>query len=467
MNSIPEDKDAAAQSGLPVPKLTLDPATHKISEPTAAAAPKIQAPSPPPTSVPARAKPMDLDLMPDRLKSGATPPTTTANIEYLLEHYGIQVRYDVIKKRLNIAIPGQVGTVENAENVSLTYIYNLVTLNGMSTFMVADHIYAIADKNAHNPVRDWIESKTWDGKNRLKELCDTVTVAEDYPDEFKCILIEKWLLSAVAAALMNYGFHNRGVLTFQGRQGIGKTSWLLALITCDILRHAVVKIDHHMDRGDKDSIIDAITNWIVELGELEGSLRKNRARLKGFITSTTDKVRRPYTRAAAEYPRRTVFAATVNDRYFLLDRTGNSRFWTLPVAALNYKHGIDMQQVFAQLAVQFHAGAEWWLTPDEEQQLEELNRRHQAVSVIRESLLDVMDLERVGQPDLKAMTASEILELAGITPGTNAQARECGAIMRELVGEPKRIQGRDKWRFPKQHDGFDRTPDGIPFDPYD
>ena len=467
MTPIPEEKDAAAQSRLPVPKLTLDPATQQPSEPTAAPPPKLRAPAPPPVPEQHKTKPLDLELLPDRPKSGSIPPTTTDNIAYILAHHDVKVGYNVIKKSLNIAVPDRAGTVENATNVNMTYILNLVTRLGMSTHMVADHVYAIADKNAYNPVRDWIESKPWDGKDRLEELCDTVTVDEDYPNNFKCILLLKWLLSAVAAALMDFNFRARGVFTLQGKQGRGKTSWILSLITCLILRHAVVKIDHHMDRGDKDSIIDAITNWIVELGELEGSLRKNRARLKGFITSTTDKIRRPYTRAAAEYPRRTVFAATVNDPYFLLDRTGNSRFWTVPVIKLNYNHGIDMQQVFAQLAVQFHNGAEWWLTPEEEGQLEELNRRHQAVSVIRESMLDIMDLGRVGHPDLKAMTASEILELAGITPGTNAQARECGSIMRELVGEPKRIQGRDKWRFPEKLDGIDYADDGRPYDPYD
>jgi predicted P-loop ATPase len=84
------------------------------------------------------------------------------------------------------------------------------------------------------------------------------------------------------------------------------------------------------------------------------------------ITSDMDKIRRPYARTASEYSRRTVFVATVNEDRFLIDSTGNSRFWTLPVVEINYEHGIDMQQLFAQLVVDFNNGAIWWLSKEDE-----------------------------------------------------------------------------------------------------
>ena len=49
----------------------------------------------------------------------------------------------------------------------------------------------------------------------------------------------RWLLSAVAAALMPTGFRTRGVLVLQGRQLLGKTSWFLALIPDSLLRDSV------------------------------------------------------------------------------------------------------------------------------------------------------------------------------------------------------------------------------------
>ena len=180
----------------------------------------------------------------------------------------------------------------------------------------------------------------------------------------------------MAAALKPRGFKSRGVLTLQGEQGIGKTSWGLALISDPMLRETVVKVDHHMDGGNKDSLIGAITHFIVEIGELDSSFRKDMARLKGFLTADSDKVRRPYGRTEAEYPRRTIFFATVNESSFLVDQTGNSRFFTIEVERLNYQHTIEMQQVWAQLYVAFQQGDQWWLTGEEEKQLAQINSRH-------------------------------------------------------------------------------------------
>jgi putative DNA primase/helicase len=219
------------------------------------------------------------------------------------------------------------------------------------------------------------------------------------------------------------------------------------LIPDPLLRDAVIKLDHHLDAGNKDSQITAISHWIVEIGELDSSFRKDIARLKGFITSDRDKVRRPYGRADSAYQRRTVFCATVNDPNFLVDDSGNTRWWTIPVITINYNHGIDMQQVFAQLAVEFHAGGLWWLTDQEEELLEAQNNSHRRISVIRELVMAEFD------PDLppekrKAMTATEVLKTRGIEHPSNTQAKECAAVLREHLGEPKRIRGQNKWRVP-------------------
>jgi hypothetical protein len=54
-----------------------------------------------------------------------------------------------------------------------------------------------------------------------------VQAAEGYPEPLKRVLILRWLMSAVAAAtLEGKRFSSPGVLTLQGPQGIGKTSWI-------------------------------------------------------------------------------------------------------------------------------------------------------------------------------------------------------------------------------------------------
>ncbi|MBK8106504.1 MAG: hypothetical protein IPK42_13340 [Betaproteobacteria bacterium] len=166
------------------------------------------------------------------------------------------------------------------------------------------------------------------------------------------------------------------------------------------------------------------------------------------MTSDTDKLRRPYGRMDSEYPRRTVFFATVNDANFLVDSTGNTRFWTIPVKAIDFRHSINMQQVFAQLAVELENGSEWWLSESEEIQLESLNREHRAISVIRERLLASVDMSIIGDDKNPAKTALEVLTLLNFEHPTNPQCKECASILRELFGQPKKINGLYKWRIP-------------------
>lgn len=57
------------------------------------------------------------------------------------------------------------------------------------------------------------------------------------------------------------------------------------------LREQCIKLDHHLDGSNKDSILGAIAAWITEIGELDSSLGKDIARLKGCLTCDWDKLR--------------------------------------------------------------------------------------------------------------------------------------------------------------------------------
>lgn len=368
-------------------------------------------------------------------------PTTIPNAAHMLVHEAIAVRYNTVKKDLEITIPGVVGTPDNAANVRMSRIFSLATKHGLSTRHLAEYVQAIGDDHAYNPVADWIESVPWDGRDRLPAILATITTVDDYPPALKATLVTKWLLSAAAAAVAEDGFKARGVLVLQGKQGIGKTSWIKRLVSDERLRNEVVRLDHHMNWADKDSLLGAVNNWIVELGELEGTLRRELPPLKSFVTADVDKVRRPYERRESVYPRRTVFAATVNDASFLIDATGNSRWWTVAVEALDYTHDIDGQQLFAQLAGQVLAGDTWWLTKDEEAASEAWNARHRAASAIGEQVVEAID---PAEP-VTHMTASEVLRCIGYKQPTNAQAKECGAALRDLYGEPRKRDSLMKW----------------------
>lgn len=399
---------------------------------------------------------------PHRAIGNGGPPATIANVAYILELGRIIARYNVIKKKTEILIPNVKGSTDNYDNNAITHVCSIAAENGMATGSIPAILETIADRNPYNPVAVWIDSEPWDGVDRLPAICATLIVVDEYPPEMKDVLIVKWLLSAVAAARKPQGFRSRGVLTLQGKQGLGKTAWGRSLISDKRLRDLVLKLDHHLDGNNKDSILGAITNWFCELGELDSSFKRDIARLKGFLTNDKDKIRRPYARVEAEYGRRTVFFATVNQHDFLVDSTGNSRWWTIPVVEIDYNHNVDMQQVFAQLTVRFDAGDEWWLTSEEEAQLDSWNARHRSYSLIADVLAKAVDWELTDPTAFEKFTAIDLLKRAGLDNPTNPQAKECAAILREHLGEPKRINGYMKWRVPIRSDAPEEGPAYLP-----
>jgi hypothetical protein len=394
-----------------------------------------------------RAQPLDPDSFPNPPRKGSRYlPTTIANVRHLMRAYGIHVRYNVIKKKLFTTLPGYRGAPDNVDNVALQYIISLAILNGMQTIPIPGFVETIADSNLWNPVADWITSKPWDGVDRLPAFYATLKVHKTFDDTFKCKLMYRWSLSGVAAAMLSSGFKCRGVLTIQGTQSLGKTRWIASLVPDPLLRDEVVRLGHHLDARNKDDVISAVSHWIVEIGELDSSFKKDVAALKGFLTNDRDKIRRPYARTDSDYPRKTVFAATVNDRNFLVDPTGNTRFWVLPATKIDYAHQIDMQQLFAQLYFDYQNGEQWWLTDAEQTQLESFNKEHRSLSPVRDTLESCLDLNTQDTSKSQVLTATELLNLVGIKNPGASQVKECNAVLREMLGEPKRIRGANKWR---------------------
>ncbi len=361
-------------------------------------------------------------------------PVTLQNVEHLLLENQVDVRWDVIKKTLRVSRHG--------DELELPTLDSLANLNGLNSGSFGDFVGVLGRRRPINPALDWIDSKPWDGVSRLADLCATIECDGEFSIKLKDKLLVRWLLSGAAAAILSQGFKARGVLVLQGGQGLGKTTWFARLVPEDLRQHLVL-LDHHLDPHSKDSVFNACSHWYVEIGELDSSFKKDIARLKGFITNDCDKVRLPYGKRPIEMPRRTVFAGSVNDPNFLIDPTGNSRFWTIPCTKIDYQHSIDMQQLFAELAVMVRNGTHWWLSPDEEAELLKSNERFNSVSVLEEKFLDRFNPD---EPKPRYRTASQVCAVLGYSYPGNSMAREMGGILRRHVGEPRRVQGRTCWK---------------------
>jgi putative DNA primase/helicase len=253
----------------------------------------------------------------------------------------------------------------------------------------------------------------------------------------------RWLISAVASVFKPFGFKSHGCLVFTGAQGTGKTTWFERLVPPEL---GLVLTGATLDPADKDSVITVVSHWLVELGELGATFRKaDIDRLKGFITKPTDRMRRPYDRLESEYQRRTVFGASVNDLQYLVDDTGNRRWWTVNVASIDYMHDLDMQQVWAELLTHYERGEQWHLTPEENAALGQLNIDHEVTNPIEELIAAKFQWDA---PRHTNMTSTEVLIAIGYDKPNNKQAKDAGVVLRKLAGDPKKSNGRSVFVMP-------------------
>ena len=149
-----------------------------------------------------------LSPLPDTNTKGK-PLATIENLREIIHRLNINVRYNVIKKELEIIIPNQSFTVDNQANASIAWIQSRCAKIDYPLGNLLSYLGYLADKNLYNPVATWIESKPWDGINRLQALLDTVTTADPDDTNQKNMLITRWLTSAVAAAFLPDGVSAR------------------------------------------------------------------------------------------------------------------------------------------------------------------------------------------------------------------------------------------------------------------
>lgn len=371
------------------------------------------------------------------------PLNTWENLEWLLDQYGIKSRYNEISKDVVVTIPGKDYGNDASANSALTEIVSLCARNGMPSGSCAEYVKLIAMSNRYNPASEFITAKPWDGVSRIYDLCDTLETAEGFDRSLVLMMVRRWLISAVAAAMQPTGFYSKGVLVLQGEQSLGKTAWFRSLVPPTL--RELIKVGATIDPANKDSVSSAIGRWMVELGELDATFRKSDiARLKSFISQDRDEIRRPYDRLESTYQRRTVFFASVNPKHFLADDTGNVRWWTIPVTRINYEHEIDMQQVWAEVAQLYREGERWWMNAEEEAMLEQVNKEHEAIDPVEEMILMRYEWGCDRPAAYTDRTATQVLQEIGYDKPNKSQTTHCAGVLRKLTGKPARKSGSNR-----------------------
>lgn len=282
----------------------------------------------------------------------------------------------------------------------------------------------------YDPFGEYFDNvPAWDGTtDHIEQLAATVKTDDD---EKWRRWFKKWIVAVVACVLCEDKI-NHTAIVFAGKQGIGKTTWMLKLVPHQLKSYYYSGIPN---LRNKDAKIRMAESFLINLDEMDSLTASNTERLKEIITATEIKERRPYGYYDQIMPRRASFMGSVNNKQFLTDTTGNRRFLCFEVNEIDFHHNIDIDKVYAQAKFLLGNGFQYFFDSDETNEVAEHNEQFQAIGPVEEMILKCFEPVDTNfeTPDLK-LTATEIGEYLSkktLFLINDANIQKIGRIMRK------------------------------------
>lgn len=363
------------------------------------------------------------------------PHSTTENVAALADLLGIGIRYNVMSRKAEITIPGLKTERDDHDTAALARFGDGAVRAGLQREGMKELVDAVAGTNPHHPVLGWIEATPWDTISRGQLFHESFVLVDIRHAKLRASLLDAWMLQGIGALLETDGVSAQGILVINGPQGVNKTRKIANL--CPVPGAVLTGI--HLDPLDKDSVFQATSAWVTELGEIDSTFRKaDVSAMKAFTDRRVDVLRRPYAKTDNTYRRRTIFAGTVNGTGYLADSTGDRRFWTLEVTHCTLLPADVMQQIWAEYMARYLAGERWHLTPETKAALNVSNADHRVIEPLRERIQTSFNWSKVegenwqAQTGVMWLTATDVCLRVGIPHPSKTEATRAGAIVSDL-----------------------------------
>ena len=154
---------------------------------------------------------------------------------------------------------------------------------------------------------------------------------------------------------------------------------------------------------------------------------------KGLLTKNTVKIRRAYARYSEELPKVCSFIASSNEAQFLHDPTGSRRFLPFEIQAIdiNTAQSIDINALWSQSTQLYRDGFIYWLSQEDQGQLNEYNSQFEVQSNEYEVLITYLRPTQDGEKAEEDLTNAEILAYLQEKVSLKFSAKKLGEALRK------------------------------------
>lgn len=320
--------------------------------------------------------------------------------------------------------------------------------------IVFEAISHIVSANTYHPVREYLGTLEWDGTPRVDTWLRDYCGAEG-PEPYLSDVSRKTLLAAVTR-IHEPGAKFDHMLILEGKQGFGKST------LSEILAMDKWFLANLPNLADKDAALNLLGQWFVEMPELANFKRSELETIKAFVSRRIDKVRPPYGRKVLELRRQCIFIGTTNASFYLIDKTGNRRYWPVVVTRMvDFKGLRDVRdQLFAEaMWIYRNAPEPLWLDSEESKVQSEhvqASKTHEDVENVMEDefrlfMRDQAKADGEEKFDLTRFSIGDLFSMTGPFAGYRADVQNlhtAGRILRKMKFERKKTKRGNHWSAP-------------------
>lgn len=226
---------------------------------------------------------------------------------------------------------GKPGPITGAVDLMLgRYLSKTYGLPSINRAALMEAIETVAHESPFHPVVDYLQGLEHDNRQRIDKWL--IIALGERPDtlpkpvfDYLSMVGRFWLLGMVRR-VMEPGCKFDYCPVLEGPGGLGKSTLVETLATSAWFS------DTHFDVGrGKEGQEQVQGLWVYEIAELANFGKSEINIIKAFISAKVDRYRPSYGRVVESYARQCVMVGTTNERTYLRDRTGNRRFWPVPV----------------------------------------------------------------------------------------------------------------------------------------
>lgn len=365
----------------------------------------------------------------------------TAELLALLRSQADEIRYNVFTQQ--IEIKGKV--IDGADRFYL----KLAEMGyKVGKELAIDCLVQVANENLYNPVTEYLLHCE---HNVEPTYIDGLATAYLRPGDGGASIydemLKRTLIGAVARAF-DPGYKHDTACVIMGDQGAYKSSFWGCL-------GGPFYSDALGDISTKDDVMVLHRSWIMEWAELDHiTNRKHAGQVKAFLSQAVDLLRVPYGKAVEAFPRRGIIVGTTNKTAgFLVDETGNRRFWVIPttktqVDQINTATLLIERDAIWSAAVHAYRNGETNRLPlAMELAVQQENDAYMIESPWRSAILTYLADRR----SMEVLTSEEILVKAIQKPmerQTKVDQMQVASILKELGWTKRReSSGKRRWFY--------------------